>query len=180
MKGKKNPLTLSQNEFSTFKYDTVFNLNKALLERDEDILQYPPSQVELVSNPDWNAYSTSLSLCYPFTCQNILNESQNVSSKYLRFKVAKKYKMYTLKSSLSTREVHVLPCVDHRYKIFILDSQEFDQMENADLGAYAKLIFANVNHHGVSTFESVWLPEIKVQNDVHTIQDLLTFDQAQK
>jgi len=60
--------------------------------------------------------------------------------------------MFTLKSSAYSTKITVLPCKDNKYKIFILDSEEYegildravDDDDRLDLGVYLRVFFANV------------------------------------
>lgn len=60
--------------------------------------------------------------------------------------------MFILKSSAYSTKITVLPCKDNKYKIFILDSEEYegildkavDDDDRLDLGVYLRVFFANV------------------------------------
>lgn len=76
--------------------------------------------------------------------------------------------MFTLKSKVSSNYITVLPCKDVRYKIFIIDSQDYDAIvrekgDNTDLGAYVKVLFGNLEEHHASAAESIWIPQIKIE-----------------
>lgn len=92
--------------------------------------------------------------------------------------------MFTLKSKVSSNYITVLPCKDIRYKIFVIDSQDYDAIvrekgENTDLGAYVKVLFGNVEEHHVSGAESIWIPQIKVEEDKNEISCLSSFALAE-
>ena len=68
----------------------------------------------------------------------------------------------------------MLPCKSAKYKVFVLDSEEYDGLrknsienegeEKIDLGIYLRVFFANVDSHEKLPYESIWLPEICLKN----------------
>lgn len=120
------------------------------------------------------SYKVGIQLSYDFYSQTIpikINESKDEEGgsylcKYLRYTPNKKNKMFTLKSSAYSAKITVLPCRENKYKMFVLDSEEYegilqksDGEENRlDLGVYLRVFFANLVEHEVADYDHIWLP----------------------
>jgi hypothetical protein len=74
--------------------------------------------------------------------------------------------MFRLKSSAYSSHITVLPCRDSKYKVFVMDSEEYegilgravDEEDRIDVGVYLRVFFANVVEHELAPYEHVWLP----------------------
>ena len=75
----------------------------------------------------------------------------------------------------------MLPCKSTKYKIFVLDSEEYDGLrkesieggeEKIDLGIYLRVFFANVESHEKLAYGSIWLPEISLKNEKNALVGL--------
>lgn len=66
----------------------------------------------------------------------------------MRYTPNKKNKMFTINSSAYSAHVHILPTKHNKYKIFVLDSEEYDQLKDPiPLDIYLRVLFANVESH---------------------------------
>lgn len=64
-------------------------------------------------------------------------EADEFMSKYVRFTPNKKNKSFVLKSSAYSSRITVLPCKNNiKYKIFVLDSEEYDGLRQKKLEDY--------------------------------------------
>lgn len=88
--------------------------------------------------------------------------------------------MYILNSTAYSSKITVFPCKENKYKIFILDSHEFEDLlknseKNSDrieIGVYLKVFFANIADHQVADYDYVWIPETDIDLDKNHLTNL--------
>jgi hypothetical protein len=102
-----------------------------------------------------------------------MHEDDEYQADYLRFvplKTSKK-KTYIIKSKLYSSSITVMPCKNNRYKLFVLSSEEYDNIKKRgdegeiNLDIYIKLFFGNLSVHEIAEPEAIWLPQFKSKRE---------------
>ena len=123
------------------------SMNLELNTRGLKLVPYPPEDVEEPNALLWQNFEQSIPLSYEFynAITKISIDETDYECKYLRYVPNKKNKMFTIKSSVYSSKVHILPTKHNKYKIFVLDSEEYDNLKDPiPLDIYLRLLFANV------------------------------------
>lgn len=85
----------------------------------------------------WSNLRLDLELNYALTTQRLkfMYEDDEYWGDYLRFVPVKtsKKKTYTIKSKLYSSSITVMPCRNSRYKIFVLSSEEYDNIKKGEV-----------------------------------------------
>ena len=82
---------------------------------------------------------------------------------YFRLAALPPYKLHIIKSSTYNGEMNILPTENEKYKMFIMNAQQFLELKESnkvDLFMYIRLFLKNVKSHNVAVWKYVWMPEI--------------------
>lgn len=92
-----------------------------------------------------------LQLAFTFMSASIQFQNQRkeqYKAEYLRFQPTKNSKVFKLKCSLYSSVLTVVPCKNSSYKLFLVDSLEFDELKGKiPLDIYIKLFLNNIVSH---------------------------------
>lgn len=77
-----------------------------------------------------------------------------------------------MKSNAYSTNATVFPCKNNKYKIFVMDPDEYEGIlsksasddERLDLGVYIRVFFANITEHEVADYDQIWFPETMIKS----------------
>lgn len=161
---KKDESFMRLSEIQEETFGDIMSINLQLNRKGHKLLPYPPNEVEDPNQILWLSYSQSISLPYDFytSIAKIRIDEDDYECKYIRYLLNKKNKMFTIHSSVYSAHMHILPTKNNKYKIFVLDSEQYDNLKNPiPLDIYIRVLIANVDKHNIAEYESVWIPQLK-------------------
>ena len=118
------------SEIEEAQFSDIMSLNLELNTKGQKLVPYPPQLVEEHNDILWQTFKQNIQISYDFytAITKIEIDEDDFNCKYLRYTPNKKNKMFTIHSSAYSSNVHILPTKHNKYKIFVLDSEEYDKL----------------------------------------------------
>lgn len=137
-----------------------------LMSQGKDVIRYIKDPGVQLNEIHYCELSHGFNLPFNFQTTSLPVETKGEEIRqisYFRLSPLPPYKLHIIKSSLYNGEMNLLPTQNSKYKMFVMNAQEYmDMKENSklDLFLYIRLFLKNVRNHTTAAWKYVWLPEM--------------------